>query len=58
MNKVAEKNGFAVCYPQGSKSSEKSMYTEKGSPFWNVGYEIHKNEKVDDVDFILSLIHI
>ena len=55
MNKVAEKNGFAVCYPQGSKSSEKSMYTEKGSPFWNVGYEIHKNEKVDDLDFIISL---
>ena len=55
MNQVANKNGFAVCYPQGSRSSEKSIYTDKGSPFWNVGYDTHKNETVDDIEFITSL---
>ena len=51
MDSVADKNGFVVCYPQGSSSTEKTIYTEKGSYFWNVGYEIHKNETVDDIFF-------
>ena len=55
MNMVADKYGFAVCYPQGIKSSKKSIYTKKGSTFWNVGYETHKDETVDDIGFITSL---
>ena len=55
MDSVADKNGFVVCYPQGSSSIEKTIYTEKGSYFWNVGYEIHKNETVDDIFFLKSL---
>ena len=55
MDKVAEKYGFAVCYPQGTGGSENTEYTKKGTPFWNVGYETHKNETVDDVLFITDL---
>ena len=55
MDKVANENGFAVCYPQGTGGSEDTKYTKKGTHFWNVGYEVHKNETVDDVEFITSL---
>ena len=55
MNTVADENGFVVCYPQGSSSTEKTIYTDQGSYFWNVGYEIHKNETVDDIFFLKSL---
>ena len=55
MNLVADKYGFSVCYPQGIKSSKRSIYTKKGSTFWNVGYETHKDETVDDIGFITSL---
>ena len=55
MDKVADKNGFAVCYPQSTGGSEDTKYTKKGTHFWNVGYEVHKNETVDDVEFITSL---
>ena len=55
MDSVAEKNGFVVCYPQGSSSTKNTIYTEQGSYFWNVGYEIHKNETVDDIFFLKSL---
>jgi polyhydroxybutyrate depolymerase len=55
MDMVADKNGFVVCYPQGTGSSESTIYTKKGSSFWNVGYETHKNETVDDLSFIKSL---
>ena len=55
MDKVADENGFAVCYPQGTGGSEDTKYTKKGTHFWNVGYEVHKNETVDDVEFITSL---
>ena len=55
MDMVADKHGFAVCYPQGSKSSNNSLYTKKGSSFWNVGYETHKDETVDDIFFLRSL---
>ena len=55
MDSVADKNGFVVCYPQGSSSTKKTIYTEQGSYFWNVGYEIHKNETVDDIFFLKSL---
>ena len=55
MNDVADKYCFVVCYPQGSPSTERTIYTTKGTYFWNVGYEIHKNETVDDIYFLKSL---
>ncbi|MBF0433405.1 MAG: hypothetical protein HQK83_19160 [Fibrobacteria bacterium] len=45
---LADEHKFAVCYPQGTKSAYE-MY------FWNVGYDFHKNETVDDLDFLKSL---
>ena len=55
MDKVADKYGFAVCYPQGTGGSMDTKYTKKGTNFWNVGYDVHKNETVDDVDFLTHL---
>lgn len=48
LNEIADKNGFAVCYPQGLKDS-------LGNTFWQVGYSFHKKEKVDDVKFLSEL---
>ena len=48
LNKVADKNGFAVCYPQGLKD-------QQGKTFWQVGYSFHKKLKVDDLKFICFL---
>ena len=48
MNTIADQNGFAVCYPQGTTDSW-------GDNFWNVGYLFHAGVTVDDVDFIVSL---
>jgi polyhydroxybutyrate depolymerase len=48
MNTIADQNGFAVCYPQGTIDSW-------GDNFWNVGYDFHAGVTVDDVDFIVSL---
>ena len=48
MNAVADENGFAVCYPQGTSDSW-------GDNFWNVGYNFHSGVTVDDVGFIVSL---
>lgn len=47
-NDVADKHGFAVCYPLGLKD-------DKGYHFWQVGYTEHKHIKVDDVSFITTL---
>ena len=55
MDIVAKKYGFVVCYPQGTESSQNSIHTKKGSSFWNVGYDIHMNEYVNDVSFLKSL---
>ena len=55
MDQVADKNGFAVCYPQGTSGTEDTKHTKKGTNFWNVGYDVHKNEDVDDVEFLTSL---
>ena len=55
MDNVADKNGFVVCYPQGTRTSENTAFTKKGTSFWNVGYDIHENETVDDLSFIKSL---
>ena len=48
MNQVANDNGFAVVYPNGT-------FDQFGNRFWNVGYEIHFDETVDDVGFLVSL---
>ncbi len=48
MNPVADKNGFAVCYPQGTEY-------EKDKHFWKAGYASHKDLDVDDVEFLATL---
>jgi len=45
MNPVADKNGFAVCYPQAAMGDD-----DKNS--WNVGYS---NPDIDDVNFLRTL---
>jgi polyhydroxybutyrate depolymerase len=48
MNALADMHGFVVCYPQGTSD-------QNGDNFWNVGYNFHENQSVDDVSFIVSL---
>ena len=48
LNQIADDNGFAVCYPQG-------LIDEWDYAFWNVGYDWHVDETVDDVGFSTSL---
>ncbi|MBT3750702.1 MAG: prolyl oligopeptidase family serine peptidase [Bacteroidetes bacterium] len=48
MNEIADSNGFAVCYPQGTKDGS-------GKNFWQVGYEFNEQDTVDDVRFITQL---
>ena len=45
MLEVAEREGFAVCYPQGEKDA-------KGKNCWNVGYDVQQGLKRDDVGFV------
>lgn len=47
---VADREGFAICYPRGPKD-------HKGKPYWFVGYQFHiENGGVrDDVGFALRL---
>lgn len=48
MNAIADKEGFAVCYPQGLKD-------QWNNGFWQVGYSFHSNQDVDDVKFARTL---
>ena len=48
MNAIADQNGFAICYPQGT-------FDSWGNRFWNVGYDFTTTSTIDDVDFIISL---
>lgn len=48
MNAVANENRFAVCYPEGSLDQYDNLY-------FNVGYDMHVESEVDDVDFIINL---
>ena len=48
MNQVANNYGFAVCYPRGSTD-------QSGNRFFNVGYDFHGNETVDDIDYLVQL---
>ena len=50
MNDVANANGFAVCYPQGSRDDE-------GRNYWEVGYKFTDDHKIDDVKFLVTLAH-
>jgi polyhydroxybutyrate depolymerase len=45
MNDIADANGFAVCYPQGSQDLS-------GTNFWNIKFPL---ETVDDVGFLTNL---
>ena len=48
LNQIADENGFVVCYPDG-------MIDDSGNQFWNVGYDFHPDETVDDVEFLSAL---
>lgn len=48
-NELADKKGFAVCYPQG-------LIDYDNNAFWQVGYTFHKDIEVDDVKFVIKLI--
>ena len=48
MNAIADLEKFAVCYPQG-------IIDGSGNTFWNVGYDFHSDQTVDDVGFIIEL---
>lgn len=45
----ADRSGFAVCYPQGTIDS-------RGKAFWQVGYPVDKDQKVDDIAFVKALV--
>ena len=45
MNTVADANGFAVCYPQGTPDFS-------GTSHWNIGFP---NDQVDDLGFLTNL---
>ena len=51
LNAVADRHGFAVCYPRGPKDF-------KGKSCWDVGYEFHRERgwKRDDVGFVGRLV--
>ena len=49
MNSIADQHGFVVLYPQGTKD-------EWGNTFFNVGYDFHDSDSVDDIGFIHALI--
>ncbi len=46
--KVSEQHGFVAAYPEGTRDS-------KGKAFFNVGYEFHRDQTVDDVQFVRQL---
>lgn len=48
MDSIADKYGFAVCYPQGARD-------KRGKTCWNVGYPFQDDMTIDDVAFICEL---
>ena len=46
---LAEKEGFAVCYPQGAEDPT-------GHSCWNVGYPFQADYKINDVKYIKKLV--
>jgi len=49
IDSIADTNKFIAVYPEGTKDDD-------GLGFFNVGYDFHPNETVDDVSFIATLI--
>ena len=49
MNTLADEHGFVVVYPQGTKD-------DWGNTFFNVGYDFHDSNGVDDIGFVHALI--
>lgn len=49
LNKVAEANGFAVCYPDGAPDT-------RGKDGWYVGYPPQSNMKQNEEDFFAALL--
>lgn len=49
MNQQANTDGFVVVYPQGTKD-------QWDQHFFNVGYEFHSGQNVDDLSFIIDLV--
>ncbi len=47
--KIADREGFAVCWPQGAKDG-------KGKNCWNVGYPAQEGYKIDDTAFLRRLV--
>ena len=47
-NTVADKHGFAVCYPQGGRD-------DQGRSYWEVGYKFSEHIQKNDVDFLKTL---
>ena len=48
-NELADREGFAVVYPQGTTD-------DSGYNFFNVGYGFHEDVTVDDVSFVSALV--
>ena len=48
MDSIADKYGFAVCYPQGERD-------KRGKTCWNVGYPFQDDMTIDDVAFLCEL---
>ncbi len=46
---IAEREGFAVCWPQGAKDGT-------GHTCWNVGYPFQSDYKIDDTAFLRRLV--
>lgn len=46
---LADKEGFAVCYPMGSIDPQ-------GKCSWNVGYPFQEGSKEDDIDYLKTLV--
>ncbi len=46
---LAEKEGFAVCYPQGAEDPT-------GHSCWNVGYPFQADYKINDVKYLKKLV--
>ena len=49
MNELADRNGFVVLYPQGTRD-------QYGYSFFNVGYDFHVNSGIDDLGFVLHAV--
>ncbi|MBM4414055.1 MAG: hypothetical protein FJ040_11510 [Chloroflexi bacterium] len=49
MDAIADRFGFAVVYPRGTLDAA-------GKRFWQVGYDFHANESVNDEAFLVALV--